>query len=162
MKTCTYCGRQNDVTSGHCWECGQVLPLNPDPIPSTETNKPTPVLHEKAPGLTGPKRSVASLDQESAHLLVDRLRRDSIPAEVEVVTHETGLDWFEVLVEEPDYETACKVAERWQVEMATEEERQSNRLCPKCGSARNEYVATESFGHIWRCTDCGRAFGHSS
>lgn len=158
MNTCTYCGRLNHPAAVNCQECG--TDLQPAPAATGRQEAPSPRSHPVGaiPPLSGPQRSVASTGPQTAQLLVDRLLQESIPARIEVVKHESGMDWFEVVVEEPDYDSAYRVAESWEEELAAEQDRNSNRACPQCNSRRHEFVTTETFGHVWRCLDCGRAF----
>ena len=94
--------------------------------------------------------------------LVERLKKESIPAEIRTVTQESGLEYSDIMVADDYYDRACDVAEAWQAEQLDEAQRQSNRHCPTCGSSRLEYTDTESFGiSVWKCKDCGNVFARS-
>ena len=100
-------------------------------------------------------RSVASLEIDTARVLLERLRREGISADLRATTEESGLDIGEIMVEDDHYERACDVAETWQAELREEAEKKSRKRCPKCNSWHLNYVPREPVGPIWKCRDCG-------
>jgi hypothetical protein len=104
-------------------------------------------------------KSIASIEVDFAARLVERLKKESIPAEIRTVTQESGLEYSDIMVADDYYDRACDVAEAWQAEQLDEAQRHSNRHCPTCGSLRLEYADAESFGlSVWKCKDCGNCF----
>ena len=97
-------------------------------------------------------RSVASLEVDEARELLERLKKETIPAELKTTTQESGLEISDVLVEDDYYNRACDVADAWEAEKA---EQRSARRCPKCGSRHLEYIPDDRLEYIYRCKDCG-------
>ena len=104
-------------------------------------------------------KSIASLEIDMAAGLLERLKRESIPAESRIVIQEGSLEYGDILVADDHYDRACDVAEAWESERIAEAERRSNRHCPTCGSIHLEYTGADSFGiNVWKCKDCGNIF----
>ena len=100
-------------------------------------------------------RSVASLQIDAAHVLLERLRREGIVADLRTTTEESGLEISEIIVEDDQYERACDLAEAWQAELTEQAEKRSGRRCPKCGSSHLRYVPHDTIGDMWKCSGCG-------
>src|SRR6516165_9725590 len=100
-------------------------------------------------------QSVASLEIDSARVLLERLRLEGIVADLRTTTEESGLEISQVMVEDEQYERACDLAEAWQTEETEQAEKASGRRCPKCGSWHLQYAPRDPVGDMWRCNDCG-------
>ena len=98
---------------------------------------------------------VASLEIDTARVLLERLQSEGVSADLRATTDENGLDVGEIMVEDDQHEHACDVAETWQAELMEEAEKKSRRRCPKCESWHLDYVPSEPVGAIWKCRDCG-------
>jgi hypothetical protein len=104
-------------------------------------------------------KSIASLEVDIAAELLERLKTEAIPFQVQTATQEGGLDYSEVMVEDSYYDRACDVAEAWEASRLAEAERRSRKHCPRCGSSHLEYSGAESFSrNVWKCKDCGNDF----
>ena len=158
MKQCAYCGRDNTDEAPNCRECGtEFEQLHKAAIPEEpkqlELSRP-----EHPSGISGGLKSIASLTVDEARDLLERLKKEGIPAAAKPVTQVGGLEYSDIMVEDRNYERACDVAEAWEADCRAETERRSNRFCPRCGSRHLGYVTTETFGTIWKCKDCGNDF----
>ncbi len=104
-------------------------------------------------------KCIASLEADYAAGLQERLKTEAIPFQVQTVTHESGLDYSDILVADEYFDRACDIAEAWSSEQMTIAQSQSNRHCPACGSINLEYTGADSFGvSVWKCKDCGNGF----
>src|SRR5690349_16518271 len=100
-------------------------------------------------------QTVASLEVETARVLLERLKLAGIVGELRTTTDESGLEISEIMVEDDQYEHACDLAEAWQAELMERAEKTSGRRCPKCGSCHLRYVPDDKIGDVWKCNDCG-------
>ena len=100
-------------------------------------------------------QKVASLEINTAGVLLERLKREGIPADLRATTEESGLEIGEIMVEDDQYYRACDVAETWQAQLKEEAEKKSRKRCPKCQSWHLDYAPREPIGSIWKCRDCG-------
>jgi|SRR5215471_3979886 len=98
---------------------------------------------------------VASLDPESAAELSRRLGAASIPAQIQSVTQDSGLEISEVLVDDPNLERACDVADAWETEREAALASRSRRRCPRCHSTQFETIPHDKLEYVWRCKECG-------
>ena len=104
-------------------------------------------------------KTIASLEVDIAVELMERLKKEDVPFEVQTITQEGGLDYSDIMVEDDYFDRACDVAETWEAGRLAEAERRSNRHCPTCGSSRLEHIGADSFGvSVWKCKDCGNGF----
>jgi DNA-directed RNA polymerase subunit RPC12/RpoP len=100
-------------------------------------------------------QSIASLEVDTARVLLERLRLEGIVGELRTSTAESGLEISEIVVEDDQYERACDLAEAWQTELTERAEKSSGRRCPKCGSWHLRYVPDNKIGDVWKCNHCG-------
>jgi hypothetical protein len=100
-------------------------------------------------------RTVAHLVIDQARELVERLKKESIPAELGTVPQEGGLEVTEIRVDDADFDRACETAETWEAERVADIARNSPKRCPKCRSGNLEYVPDHKIEYHYRCKDCG-------
>jgi len=104
-------------------------------------------------------KTIASLEIDVADELVERLKKEAIPLEIQTSTQESGLDYTDIMVEDGVFDRACDVAEAWEADRIAKSERRSNRRCPSCGSSHLDYMDADRLGGVvWKCRDCGNTF----
>ena len=80
-------------------------------------------------------KTIASLELGQTGEILERLRKHGIPAKIETVTQESGLEMSEILVEDSDFDRGCDVVEAWQEDQLVEQRRRGSVYCRKCGSS---------------------------
>jgi hypothetical protein len=110
-------------------------------------------------------KTIATLDPETARLLVEHLAAQGIACECVAGTDENGLDTTELQVADDCYDPACDAVEQWDQKLREEYESQSARRCPACGSRRVEIVRDIDYEKtltkipaIYHCQDCAHVF----
>jgi Rieske Fe-S protein len=104
-------------------------------------------------------KAVASLELGQTGEILERLRKQGIPAKIQTVTEESGLEMSEILVEDSDYDRGCDVVEAWQEDQLAARRRGDSVYCRKCGSRNYDRTWDERIGFVCRCRDCGDEFG---
>ena len=104
-------------------------------------------------------KTIALLEVAVADELVERLKNEAIPFEIQTATQESGLDYTDIMVEDGVFDRACDVAEAWEADRIAKSERHSNRRCPSCGSSHLDNMGAARLGGVvWKCRDCGNTF----
>jgi hypothetical protein len=106
----------------------------------------------------GSMRAIASLAVDQTLEVLERLKKEAIPAEVRTVTQESGLELREIMVEDSFYDRGCDVVETWYSEQLTVARKRSGVYCRKCGSRNYDRTWDERIGYLYKCRDCGRGF----
>lgn len=107
---------------------------------------------------SGGLRTIASLEVGQTGEIMERLKREAIPAELRTVTQESGLEMCEVMVEDSFYDRGCDVVEAWDAEKVAAQKKRSGIRCRKCGSQNYSSTWVEKIGNIYNCKDCGNDF----
>ena len=105
-------------------------------------------------------KTIASLEVGQTPEVMERLRREAIPAEIRTVRQESGLELSEITVEESFYDRGCDVVETWYSERNAAAKKRSGVYCRKCGSRDYDRTWDESIGYIYKCRDCGYDFAN--
>ena len=103
-------------------------------------------------------KTIASLEVGQTGEILDRLKKQAIPAEIRTVTQESGLEMSEILVEDSYYDRGCDVVEAWYADLLDEQKKMSGVYCRKCGSRNYDRTWDETIGYIYKCKDCGEDF----
>lgn len=103
-------------------------------------------------------KTIASLEVGQTPEVLERLRKEAIPAEIRTVTQESGLELSEIMVEDSFYERGCDVVEVWYSAQLAAAKKQSGVYCRKCGSRNYDRTWDEKAGYIYKCKDCGYDF----
>lgn len=103
-------------------------------------------------------KTIASLELGQTGEILERLRKHGIPAKIETVTQESGLEMSEILVEDTDFDRGCDVVEAWQEDQLAEQRRRGSVYCRKCGSRNYDRTWDERIGFVCKCRDCGDEF----
>jgi len=105
-------------------------------------------------------KSIASVELGQTPKILERLKKDAIPAQTRTVTQESGLELSEILVEDGLYDRGCDVVEAWYAELLEMARKQSGVYCRKCGSRNCDRLWDEKIGFIYKCKDCGYDFAN--
>jgi hypothetical protein len=103
-------------------------------------------------------KSIASLEVGQTGEILERLRKEAIPATIQTVTAETGLEMSEILVEDSYFDRGCDIVEAWASEQEAKQKKAAGIFCRKCGSANYDRAWDEKIGYICKCKDCGNEF----
>ena len=104
-------------------------------------------------------KTIASLELGQTGEILERLRKQGIPAKIQTVTEESGLEMSEILVEDSDVDRGCDVVETWHEDRLANQRRRDSVYCRKCGSRNYDRTWDERIGFVCRCRDCGDEFG---
>jgi predicted RNA-binding Zn-ribbon protein involved in translation (DUF1610 family) len=110
------------------------------------------------PSVPGNKKVIASLAMGQLLDIMERLKKQAIPAEMRTVTQASGVEINEILVEEGDFDRGCDVVEAWDAEQQAAAKSRSKVRCDQCGSQNYERIPHDKLGHVYRCKDCGTEF----
>jgi hypothetical protein len=110
------------------------------------------------PSTPGNKKVIASLAMGQLLDIMERLKKQAIPAEIRTVTQASGVEISEILVEEGDFDRGCDVVEAWDAEQQAAAKSRSKVRCDQCGSQNYERIPHDKLGHVYRCKDCGNEF----
>lgn len=103
-------------------------------------------------------KTIASLELGQTPEILERLKKEAIPATVRTVARESGLEISEITVEDDFYSRGCDVVEAWYAEQLAAAKKQSGIYCRKCGSRNYDRAWDERIGYIYECKDCGYNF----
>jgi len=103
-------------------------------------------------------KTIASLEVGQMGEILDRLKKQEIPAEIRTITQESGLEMSEIMVEDSYFDRGCDVVEAWYAEELAEQKKMSGVYCRKCGSRNYDRTWDETIGDIYKCKDCGEEF----
>jgi predicted RNA-binding Zn-ribbon protein involved in translation (DUF1610 family) len=103
-------------------------------------------------------KAIASLEVGQTLEILERLKKEAIPAEIRTVTQESGLELSEIIVEDSFYDRGCDVVETWYSEQLAVATKRSGVYCRKCGSRNYDRAWDERVGYIYKCKDCGYDF----
>jgi Zn finger protein HypA/HybF involved in hydrogenase expression len=103
-------------------------------------------------------KAIASLELGQTGEILERLRKQGIPAELQTVTQDSGLEMSEILVEDGDYDRGCDVVEAWHEDQLAQQRRRDSVYCHKCGSRNYDRTWDERIGFVCKCRDCGDEF----
>jgi hypothetical protein len=103
-------------------------------------------------------KTIASLELRQTPEILERLKREAIPATVRTLTQESGLEISEITVEDGFYDRGCDVVEAWYAEQLSAAKKQSGIYCPRCGSRNYNRAWDDRIGYINKCKDCGYEF----
>jgi len=103
-------------------------------------------------------KSIASLEVGQTGEILERLRKEAIPATIQTVTAETGLEMSEILVEDSYFDRGCDIVEAWASEQEAKQKKAAGIFCRKCGSLNYDRAWDEKIGYICKCKDCGNEF----
>jgi hypothetical protein len=101
---------------------------------------------------------IASLEVGLTGEILDRLKKQAIPAEIKTVTQESGLEMSKIMVEDSYYDRGCDVVEAWYAEQLAAQRAVSRVCCRKCGSKNYDRTWDENIGYTYKCKDCGEEF----
>jgi len=125
MKKCSYSGRDNADEAVNCCECGTEFERPGDTAIAVAANQTESLLSGHLSATAGALKCIASLEVYLALALVKRLNNEGIPAEVQAVSQEGGLDYRDIIVGACNYDRACDVAEAWEADRLAEAGRSS-------------------------------------
>jgi DNA-directed RNA polymerase subunit M/transcription elongation factor TFIIS len=103
-------------------------------------------------------KSIATLEVGQSGEVLERLKKQAIPAEMRTAAQESGLELIEIIVEDDYFDRGCDVVEAWYAEQLAEQKRESGVHCRKCGSRNYDRSWDETIGYIYKCKDCGDDF----
>jgi predicted RNA-binding Zn-ribbon protein involved in translation (DUF1610 family) len=103
-------------------------------------------------------KSFASLEVGQTPEVLERLKKEGIPAHIRTLTHESGLEFSEIIVDDGFYGRGCDVVERWYSEQLAAAKKGSGVYCRNCGSRNYDRAWNERIGYIYKCKDCGYDF----
>ena len=103
-------------------------------------------------------KAIASLEVGQTPEVLERLKKEAIPAEIRTVTQESGLELSEIMVEDSFYDRGCDVVETWYSEQLSVAKKRSGGFCRKCGSRNYDRAWDERIGYVYKCKDCGQDF----
>src|SRR5882757_7745381 len=102
-------------------------------------------------------KTIASLEVGQMGEILDRLKKQEIPAEIRTITQESGLEMSEIMVEDSYFDRGCDVVEAWYAEELAEKKK-TGVYCRKCGSRNYDRTWDETIRDIYKCKDCGEEF----
>ena len=100
-------------------------------------------------------KSIASLEVGQTPDILERLKKEAIPAEVRTVAQESGLELAQIMVEDSFYDRGCDVVETWYSEQLAVAKKRSGVYCRKCGSRSYDRIWDERERYVYKCKDCG-------
>lgn len=103
-------------------------------------------------------KTIASLEVGQTGVLLERLKKQSIPAEICTTTQEGGLEITEIDVEDCYYDRGCDVVEAWYAEQIQQQKKWSGVYCRKCGLRDYDATWDERIGYLYKCKRCGEEF----
>ena|ERR1035441_6360403 len=103
-------------------------------------------------------KAIASLEVGQTPEVLERLKKEAIPAELRTVTQESGLELSEIMVEDSFYERGCEVVETWYSQQLAAAKKRSGVYCRKCGSRNYDRTWVERVGYTYKCKVCGYDF----
>ena len=106
----------------------------------------------------GGLRAIATLEVGQTGEIMERLKKQAIPAEIRTVTQESGLEMSEFMVDDSYYDRGCDIVEAWDAERLDAQKKRSRVCCRKCGSRNYSSTWVEKIGYIYNCKDCGNDF----
>ena len=105
-------------------------------------------------------KTIASLELGQTPEILERLKKESVPATVQTVAQESGLEISEIIVEDDFYERGCDVVEAWYAEELAAAKKQSGIYCRRCGSRNYDRAWDDRKGYIYKCKVCGYDFAN--
>jgi DNA-directed RNA polymerase subunit RPC12/RpoP len=103
-------------------------------------------------------KTIASLEVGQTGEILDRLKKQAIPAEIRTVTQESGLEMSEIVVEDSCFYRGCDVVEAWYADLLAEQKKMAQVYCRMCGSRNYDRTWDETIGYLYKCKDCGEDF----
>lgn len=122
-------------------------------LPAPEATPASP-----QPAVPGNKKVIASLAMGQLLDIMERLKKQAIPAEIRTVTEASGVEVNEILVEDGYFDRGCDVVEAWDAEQQAIAKSRSKVRCDKCGAQNYEPIPHDKLGRVYRCKDCGNEF----